>query len=108
MNTESKIDVLAVMPATHRTNWRTMTRAEIAANPLAYHRSRYAEEKRAWPQYAKLECSEYGWLLKLANRNPRPLRTLKLAEAQASMLAMAKSCVVATNEAVAAWREVLA
>lgn len=85
-------------------SWRTMTRQEVAANPLSYHRMRYAEQKRAWPNSTKLECSEYGWLLKCANRNPRPLRTLKLAEAQARMLAMAAACVTATETLQATYR----
>lgn len=62
-------------------NWRTATRTEVAANPLAYHRSHFAEERRVWPQYARLECSTYGFILKCRNRNPRPLARLRAAEA---------------------------
>ncbi len=59
-------------------NWRNATLAEIKANPLAYHRSRFLEERRAYPDLTRLELTEYGHLRKLA-RKPT-LRALRDAE----------------------------
>ena len=49
-------------------NWRSMTRAEIAANPRRYWRLKYLEERRAWPSHTKLEFTKYGFLLECARR----------------------------------------
>lgn len=59
-------------------NWRTASRAEVAANPLAYHRSRFLEQRRAYPTLTRLETTEYGWMRKL---RARPTLT-KLAAAE--------------------------
>ncbi len=62
-------------------SWRTASRSEVAANPLAYHRSRYMDERRAWPQHTRLELTEYGWMRKL---RARPTLT-KLVAAERSV-----------------------
>ena len=59
-------------------NWRSMTRAEISANPRRYWRLKYLEERRAWPAHTKLELTEYGFLRKCARR--RTLTALVAAE----------------------------
>jgi hypothetical protein len=59
-------------------NWRTATPAEVAANPLAYHRSSYLEQRRAYPELTRLDMTEYGFMRKCAAR--RTLTKLVAAE----------------------------
>lgn len=58
--------------------WRSMSRAEISANPLRYWRMKFLEERRAWPAHTKLEFTEYGFLRKCRAR--RTLARLVQAE----------------------------
>lgn len=59
-------------------NWRSMSRAEISANPRRYWRLKYLEQRRAWPAHTKLELTEYGFMLRCAAR--RTLARLVAAE----------------------------
>ena len=78
-------------------NWRTATIAEIKANPMAYHRSRYMEQRRQYPELTKLELTEYGFMRKCRAR--RTLARLRMVEA-------AIACDLACRDAVQAWRAV--
>ena len=58
------------------------TRAFAAANQLHYFRLKYLLERRTWPQYTRLEYTEYGFILECRNRNRRPLARLVEAESR--------------------------
>lgn len=69
-------------------NWRTMTTEQMDKNPMAYWRSKFLENKRAYPENHTLALSEYGFIR--MQRSRQVLHTLAQHELDINVIKAAR------------------